>query len=134
MIFAIATFFLSLAGIAGLLAVKEWEWKRGKILFPAVREKLDLWDARLRELVCALQVDIEKLPPEIIHISRIIVHEAALAAAAFLRSLEKRAHQLADLVSHKHAFQRRAPRSEFLKKVSEHKNSSGNGNDGTPHV
>lgn len=119
---AIGIFFFSLTGILGLFFLKDWEVRRSRVLFPGVRDTLDHWASRINNLVAVVQKEIGNLPPELLHLSRILVHELALAAAALLRFLEKRAHQLADLVSHKHAFQRRAPRSEFLKKVSEGKN------------
>ena len=124
---ALATgfFVFSLLGIAGLFALKEWELRGGRTMAPELREKADALARRLKELVFALQADIEKLPPEALHASRIVLHRAALLAAAFLRFLSLQAHQLADFVSHKRSFQRRAPRSEFLKKVLEHKNDNG---------
>ncbi len=115
-------FFFSLAGIAGLFALKEWERRRSRVLVPELRERADRLSFYLKELLVALRVDLEKLPPEVLHISRNVIHEAALMAAGLLRWLSFQAHRLADLVSHKHSFQRRAPRSEFLKKVIEHKN------------
>jgi hypothetical protein len=48
-----------------------------------------------------------------------------LGFAAFARSSERQAHRLADLVSHKHGFVPRETRSEFLRKMSEHKNGGG---------
>ncbi len=120
---ATALFFLSLVGIVGLFTLKEWERRRSRVLVPELRERIDRLSFYLKELLVALRLDLEKLPPEILHISRIVIHEMALTAARLLRFLSLQAHRLADLVSHKHAFQRRAPRSEFLKKVIEHKNS-----------
>lgn len=124
MALAIIIFLLSLAGIVGLFVLKEWEIRSNRVTAPLLRDKADQWAFRLKELLVALQADVEKLPPEILHISRLLIHEVALAAATFLRFLEAQAHRLADLVSHKHAFQRRVPRSEFLKKVIDHKNGN----------
>ena len=124
MAFTVSVFFFSLMSITGLFVIKEWENSRGRTFVPRFRARIDEWAYRLSELVKALQKDVEKLPPEIVHVSRLIVHEMALAVAGFLRFLSGRAHHLADLVSHKHTFRRRAPRSEFLKKVSEGKNGS----------
>ncbi|OGG79597.1 hypothetical protein A3A39_02100 [Candidatus Kaiserbacteria bacterium RIFCSPLOWO2_01_FULL_54_13] len=122
---ATSAFLFSLAGIVGLFALKEWETRHNRNMAPKLRERADAWAIRLKELLLALQVDAEKLPPEILHVSRIAIHEAALLSAAFLRFLALQAHKLADFVSHKRSFQRRAPRSEFLKKVLEHKNGGG---------
>ena len=129
MMFTIGIFLFSLSGIAGLFALKVWETRRGRIVAPALREKSDMLAFRLKELLLALLADMEKLPPEVLHFLRIIIHEIALLAAALLRFLASQAHRLADFVSHKHAFQRRPPRSEFLKKVLEHKNGNGDAPD-----
>ena len=114
-------FFFSLVSIAGLFALKEWERRRSRVLVPELREKMDKLSFYLKELLAALRIDLEKLPPELLHISRNIIHEVALMAAGLLRFLSFQAHRFADFGSHKHSFQRRAPRSEFLKKVIEHK-------------
>lgn len=130
MAFAIGTFLFSLAGIAGLFALKTWEIRRGRILAPAFRERLNVAAFRARELLLALEADLEKLPPEMLHVTRLILHKTVLFSAGALRFLALQTHRLADLVSHKHAFRRRAPRSEFLKKILEHKNNNG----GTPNT
>lgn len=125
MILAYAAFFISLVGLVGFFVLKDWEQKHGATLFPKFRGTLDIAAARLHDLMIALLADVEKIPPEIVHVSRILVHESALWTASALRSLAELVHRLADLVSHKRNFVRRAPRSEFLKKVSEHKNGEG---------
>ncbi|MBI2610863.1 hypothetical protein HYW60_02935 [Candidatus Kaiserbacteria bacterium] len=124
MIVAYTVFFLSLALLVGFFGLKEWERKGARVLFPSLREKLDRIALRLQDLMIALKRDAEKIPPELLHISRILIHEIALSLASTLRFLSLQAHALAELVSHKRNFVRRAPRSEFLKKVIEHKNES----------
>src|SRR5438552_3966393 len=125
MLFAAIVFFISLLGIAALFALKHWELKRKAVLLPAWRSRANRRADQLRELVIAGLADLEKLPPAIVHVSRIVIHEAALAFAALARLLERGAHKIADLVSHKRGFEKRQTRSEFLKKVSEHKNGGG---------
>ena len=122
MVIAYTVFFISLAGLVGLFGLKEWETRSGRVSFPTLRGKLDQWAFFLRDVMVALKADAEKIPPEMLHLSRILVHEIALGTAAALRFLERKLHEVADLVSHKHSFKRRAPRSEFLNKVMEHKN------------
>ena len=85
--FAIGTFFFSLGGIIGLFALKEWEGRHNRTVLPALRQRTDVLAFRLKELLAALQTDLEKLPPEIVHVSRIFIHEVALLAAALLRFL-----------------------------------------------
>ena len=125
MAFAFFIFLASLLGVISLFGVKEWELRREKVLVPVLRDKADQWALRLQELLVAFQKDLEKLLPETIHAFRLVIHELALTAAALLRFLSQQAHRFADFVSHKHSFTRRAPRSEFLQKVIEHKNGNG---------
>ena len=122
MVLAYAVFFVSLAGLIGFFGLKEWETRSGHVSFPALRGKLDQWAFFLRDIMVALKADAEKILPEMLHLSRILVHEIALSLASLLRYLSLQAHKLAELVSHKRNFVRRAPRSEFLKKVIDHKN------------
>lgn len=121
MIIAYAVFFMSFLGLAALFGMKEWEVRSGRILFPYIRRELDRAAIFVEETIEALKKDAEKIPPELLRLSRIALQEIALALATFLRFLSLEAHKLADLVSHKHNFVHRAPRSEFLKKVIEHK-------------
>ncbi len=123
--FTIIMFLFSVAGIVTLFAIKEWEEKNSRTLVPSFRQKLDVQALRLKELGAAAQKDLAKLPPEIVHLARVGIHIGALEAARFARFAEAQAHRLADLVSHKRRFVYRAPRSEFLKKVAEHKNGNG---------
>lgn len=127
--FAVGIFVFSLAGIAGLFTAKEWELRRGRALLPAWQGKTDEWAHRLDELLVALKADLEKLPPEIVHLSRLAAHEITLAMAALLRFLSTQTHKLADYMSPKYRFERRAPRSEFLSKVMEVKNGNGKSSD-----
>ncbi|OGG57559.1 hypothetical protein A2853_01680 [Candidatus Kaiserbacteria bacterium RIFCSPHIGHO2_01_FULL_55_17] len=123
MVLASVMFFISLAGLAGFLGLKEWEVRSGRIALPAFRTRLDRWAFLLNDLLVALRADAEKIPPEVVHLSRILLHELALLVGTSLHFLAQQAHRLADFVSHKRNFVRRAPRSEFLKKITEHKNS-----------
>lgn len=122
MIVAYTIFFLSLISLVGFFWLKERERTRTHASFSMLRERLDSYAVRLQDLIIVLKTDAEKIPPDIMHISRILIHEIALSLASALRFLSLQAHGLAELVSHKHNFVRRAPRSEFLKKVIEHKN------------
>jgi hypothetical protein len=118
-------FFLSLVLIVSLFGFKLYEERRGILFAPAFRSAADRWALTLKGLVLALRTDASKIFPELVHLMRILIHEAALALSRLLRRLSAAAHALADLVSHKHAFERRAPRSAFLTKVAEHKRENG---------
>ena len=125
---AASFFFGSCIGIAGLFGLKYWEAKH-RTLAPGLRERLDVEALRLKDLLGAARIDLAKLLPHAVRLTRILLHEAALGLAVVARFAERQAHRLADLVSYKHRFEKRATRSEFLKKVSEHKNGNGNGLD-----
>lgn len=126
-ILATIAFFLSLAGIIGLFALKQWERSRGRTFFPAYRMKADEKALRLKELLEAGRKDLTKLPPLFLHAVQHIVHGIAVDAGHIAHWLGTQAHRLADAVSHKRNFSPRETKSEFLKKVSEHKNGDGNG-------
>lgn len=121
MVFAASTFFVSLGGIGALFALKYWEMRRGEVFFPAMRARADVQAAKLKVLAGAAWLDLAKIPPMTLRIARILIHDAALGIAALARMSERGAHRLADFVSHKRGFERRETRSEFLRKVSEHR-------------
>jgi len=125
MMLAFVVFFFSLFAIAFLFALKSWEIRKERIVFAPWREKADVRALQLKELLDAARLDLSKLPPEAVRLSRIGIHQLALGFAAFARAAEGYAHQVADLVSYKHHFEKRDTRSEFLKKVAEHKNGGG---------
>ena len=131
MLFAAIVFVFSLLSIIGLFSFKHWEEKRGVVVLPQWRERADLRAIQLKELALAARTDVAKLPPEIIRVTHILIHEMALGIAALARFSERQAHRLADMVSHKQGFEKRETRSEFLKKVAEHKNGTENGLDTT---
>ena len=122
MTLAIVVFFFALLGIVCLFTLKYWENRRARIVAPLIREKLDTRALQLKDLLVAARINLDKVPPEALRLSRIIIHEAALALAASARFAEVQAHRLADLVSYKHRFEKRETNSEFLEKVAEHKN------------
>ena len=127
---ATALFFLALLGLIALFTLKYWELARERVLFPALRERADSGALRLKELVIAGRKDLGKLPPILLFAAQSVVHGIAVDAGHVAHWLGRQSHRLADSVSHKRNFERGQTRSEFLKKVAEHKN--GNGPDGAP--
>lgn len=117
-------FLFALLGIIVLFGLKRWELSHERVIAPALRHRGDIRALQVKDLALAARKDLAKLPPQIVLVGRVIIHEAALSFAALARLLERQAHRLADFVSHKRGFERRQTRSEFLKKVSEHKESS----------
>jgi hypothetical protein len=120
-------FVISLIGLVGLFGLKQWEARNGRTVAPEFREKLDAWALHFKDLLLALRVDIEKVPPELLHFARSVLHEVVLLVGWAFHFLAQQAHRLADLVSHKRNFIRRAPRSEFLTKIMRHKEGEDQG-------
>lgn len=127
MLFSAIVFFLSLLCVVGLFAVKYLENKHERILHPSFRQRADLHAMKLKEFAHLSRGELSKLPPRAIIIAKEVVHASALGIARFAREMEAQAHRLADLVSHKHRFEKRETRSEFLKQVGEHPISNNNG-------
>lgn len=120
-------FFVALILIIGLFVLKQWELSRGSVLLPSLRIRADLEAVRLKELMLAARKDVGNLPPLLLDAAQSVVHGIAVDAGHLAIWLGKQSHRLADSVSHKRNFERRETKSEFLKKVSEHKNGNGNG-------
>jgi hypothetical protein len=125
MLIALVFFALSLFGIIVLFAHKAWELRTERVLAPVMRERADERAELFKQLLERGQREFRRLPPALVDLSRTILHDAALGAAATARFLERQSHRLADLVSHKRTFERRETTSEFLKSVSSYKNESG---------
>ncbi len=123
MVFAAIVFVFSLLNICVLFALKSWELRHEKLVLPVLRRKADARAQQLKELAYAARTDIVTFLPEVVRFGRFLIHELALGFAALARFLERQAHRLADLVSHKRGFERRETRSEFLKKVADRKNN-----------
>lgn len=130
-VFAIAIFSLSLLGISGLFALKAWELRSARTIAPRLREKADLGAAEVKRFIALSQIEARKLPPEVLNLARTILHDAALGAAALARYLERQSHKVAEKVSHKAGFERREPRNDFLKNVSDYKSDNGRDLDAT---
>lgn len=120
MMFVVSVFIASIVGIVAVFSIKYWELKRQIVIAPAIRARADDGAREFKHLLGRSRVELMKLPPVLLYLSRVLVHMAALKAASSARYLERQAHRLADVVSHKHRFERRAPRSEFLKQMNEH--------------
>ena len=123
--FSILSFGISLVLIGGLFVLKRWEVRASHVLVPAARRGADRHALALKDRLLNIRQDLARVPPLVTLYARYLVHEGALGFAAFARMSEIQAHRLADLVSHKHTFVPRETRSEFLRKVSEHKNGGG---------
>lgn len=124
MVFAAIVFLLSFVCIVGLFSLKVWETRSGRVLAPAFRMRADARAVELKELALAARNDLDKLWPATVRLAHFLLHEAVLAFAALAHYASRQAYRLADMVSHKRGFERRETRSEFLKKVAEHKSAT----------
>lgn len=131
---AAVIFFIALAGIVALFALKRWELAHGKILLPQWRQRADSEALHMKELILAARKDAAHLPPFLWDAAQSVVHGIAIDAGHVAIWLGQQSHRLADSVSHKRNFERIETRSEFLKKVSEHKSNGVDGSEETSNV
>lgn len=124
MVLAAVVFFATLVAIALLFYAKHVELRRESAFAPELRTRADSYALDLKELLIRSRFEAAKLPPLALMYARLLIHEGAMYFAAFSRAAERKAHELADLVSYKHRFERRETKSEFLKQVSEHKSEN----------
>lgn len=125
MTLATIVFFASLALIVALFTVKYFEERRGARFGGRSRVLADNAALNLKDALVHSRTQIEKLPPKVAHHSMKGVVTGALGAAHVARKIEGHAHRLADFVSAKRGFERRETKSEFLKGVSDYKNTGG---------
>ncbi len=123
MMFAAIVFFASLILIVALFTIRYFEEKRGARFGARSRVLADNAALNFKDVLVHTREQMEKLPPEVAHVSMGAVHSGALYAASIARSFEDQAHRFADFVSSKRNFERRETKSEFLKGVSDYKNS-----------
>ena len=124
-VFAIMIFGISLIATASLFVLRYWETGSGRVIAPTLRVAADRQALQLKAKLFHIRLDLARIPPLAVLYGRYLVHEGALGFAAFARMSERQAHRLADMVSHKRTFVPRETRSEFLRKVSDHKNGEG---------
>lgn len=125
MILSFLVFVCSLLGIGTLFALKECEVRRGVEKKSVWRQWLDAQALQIKELLGAAFADLRKIPPELVYLGRLLLREIVLGAARGARFFERQMHRAAEFISYKRRFERRAPRSEFLSKIAEHKNGNG---------
>lgn len=119
---ASVTFFSSLAGLVALFSFKGLEERRGYAVLPRAHAWLDAFALRLKDLLMYAQLFIAAVPPLVALLSRLLFASGARAFARVAQRWAESAHGLADFVSHKRNFERKPVRSEFLRKIEEHKN------------
>src|SRR3989344_3365227 len=127
MTMAMTAFFIALAGLVGLFALKHHESVRGRMVLPGTRRKADEYALEAKAFILVLLREIGKLPPLLLVLAQLGIRQSAITFARFAHWLARRAHALADVASHKHRFERRETNSEFLKQVTEHSMKPANG-------
>jgi hypothetical protein len=117
-VIAISIFGVALVAIGALFVLKYWETGTGRLVAPALRTGADTYALQFKRRLFRARLDLARTVPFAVLFSRYLIHEGALAFAAFARISEMQAHRLADLVSHKRTFVPRETRSTFLRQVS----------------
>jgi hypothetical protein len=133
-VFASVVFFVSLLLIVVLFALNMREERTGNYLLADWRSVADIEALKIGELALAADLDLRKVPSLAAHFMHVAIHFAALEFAHIARQASRRAHALADFVSHKRNFERRETRSEFLRKMTELKNGTSNGQEDEERV
>ena len=132
---SLVAFVISLIGIKALFIVKAIEVRRNTQLLPLWRACADSYALSLKQQVRDWNDALHLISPFVVHIMHFVMHEIALGVAAIARITERSAHSLAERISHKHTFKNKQTpitRSEFLRKVTEHKNENNSQNNTNP--
>ncbi len=122
MVGAISVFGFSLFGIVFLLALKAWEMRRERVVAPGFRAQLDKGALVLKAQIEKGEEAIAELPSVLSFVAMKALALSSVYLAHLARRMSESAYRLADFISHKHNFERRETRSEFLKTMIEHKN------------
>lgn len=122
MVGAISVFGISLLGIVFLLALKAWELRQGRTYLPRLRTHLDMFASALKAQIERGEALLARLPSLASFLTFKLLAFISVRLAQVARSMSESAYRLADFISHKHNFERRETRSEFLKTMIEHKN------------
>lgn len=120
---SIVVFLVSLAGLIALMSLRLWEMRHGARCAQAVRGRLDSRTIRVREYVRT-----HTPTPSLSFLSHAYhhgVHLCAIGALFVLRAVERRVVRVLEYVRGKREVQRGVTGSDFLKSVSEHKQSLG---------
>jgi len=119
-------FATSLALLILLFCLKKIEIHRQRRFGEGFRVRADVGALRVKALLETGEHYLEQTPWFALALARYTVHVSALSFARAARFLAVQAHLLADLVSHKHRFERRETKSKYLREVSEIKNGKNN--------
>jgi len=121
----IIVFVSSLTAITMLFSFKYAEERRARLLLPEMRRMLDAAAEWCGRVLRGSEDQLSKLPPASMRVIRRMLASSAISFGAIAERIAHGSHRLADFFSHKHNFERRETRSEFLRQVAEHKNGNG---------
>ncbi len=118
-------FAFALVSILALLVLKYWESRRGVLILAPLRRRADLQALRVQSVFGDSSTLLSNVPPFALRLVRMLLAFVMRSFARLAHAAGSRALWLADLVSHRHNFERRNTRSEFLKQVSVHRVQAG---------
>ena len=110
---------LTVIGVVFLVAYIES--RRGALVLPRAQAVLDGWAQGAQREFGRAGRTLDNWPTVIAQVLYYAVHVAAVAVALLARAAEKRAHKVADFVSHRRSFTQHETKSNFLKEVRKHK-------------
>ena len=111
--------------ILGLFLFKKIEEQKARVLFPKAHAAADRAAAACTRFLEQSERQLVQVPPVAVRAMRSVLAISAVSFGQIAERIARQSHRLADLVSHKHNFERRETRSDFLKQVTEHKNGNG---------
>ena len=126
-------FFVSLLAICFLFALKVREIETGRRFAPTFRAVADREALHIKALLLAMQVDMKKMLPLLVHWGHRVAHLVALKFARIARAASLHSHAFADFVSQRRNFERSETRSEFLRRMSQRRKGE-EGNAPTPEM
>lgn len=117
----IVAFSIALCAIVFLFSIAYLEAARGTVVSPRIERVFDTWATGTHTGLMHIGHMVDHWPTYMMQFGYYLVHVAAVLVALVARAAERRAHAVADFVSHKRSFTRRETQSDFLRAVQEHK-------------
>lgn len=121
-LFAVIVLGISVLGIITLFLVKRYELAHNRLVGGRLRERADDFALDVKWVFLVVEWYLARLPAFMSLFGRYVLRTGALLFARVARTSAERAHHIADLASHKHKFERRETKSDYLKQVGEYKN------------
>ena len=116
-------YVLILAALGALFYFKYREVTRGEVFLGNLRDRADEKALIFKKELFALNTSSMYVPKRLVSISKKVGNVLAVKIAVVARLVERGAYKVADRLSHRHRFEKKATSSKFLKEVTEHKTS-----------